>query len=204
LKNGTVIPNLIKSCVLNKSVDPYDLLTGDRNALLISIRISGYGPEYPVRLKCPSCGEEYDHTFNLSSLPIRRLGAEPLESNVNAFSFTLPVSKNIVVFKLLTGRDEQDMSNAETLAKKKLGTSQEKNVTGRLFYSILSIGDITDKQKLSYMIQNLAARDSRALRTYMDKIEPDVEMKQETKCIHCEEENVVDVPLTKGFLWPEE
>ena len=37
IKNGTVITELIKSCVIDKSIDVDSLTLGDRNALMISI-----------------------------------------------------------------------------------------------------------------------------------------------------------------------
>src|SRR3990167_10906096 len=50
IKKGTVVTELLKSCLVNKSVDVDSLLIGDRNALLIAIRVSGYGPEYSVKI----------------------------------------------------------------------------------------------------------------------------------------------------------
>jgi hypothetical protein len=44
LRNGTVFTQLIRSCLTNKHVDPDTLLVGDRNAILIAIRVSAYGP----------------------------------------------------------------------------------------------------------------------------------------------------------------
>jgi hypothetical protein len=39
-KRGTVIAELIKSCLINKDIDVSTLLSGDRNALMIAIRAS--------------------------------------------------------------------------------------------------------------------------------------------------------------------
>jgi hypothetical protein len=203
IKNGTVFSKLIQSCILNKSLNAEDLLTGDRNAILFGIRVTGYGAEYPVRISCPACEEEFEAEFNLGSLEIKHLGAEPIQPGVNAFSFVLPVTKKEVIFKLLTGTDERNMSQEATLTRKKLGSAQQNTVTNRLFYSILQIGEVSDKAKLKYMIQNLPARDSRALRSYMDKIEPDLNMSQQVVCSACGEGSVVDIPLARNFLWPD-
>jgi predicted RNA-binding Zn-ribbon protein involved in translation (DUF1610 family) len=204
IKNGTVISKLLQSCILNKSVNAEDLLIGDRNAILINIRISGYGPEYSVRIDCPQCGEEFDNEFSLSGLKIKTLQETPLQPNTNAFSFVLPLSKKEVVFKLLTGKDETEMATEESRARKKLGALTEKNVTSRLFHSILSIDGINERQKISYIVNNLRAGDSRALRKHIDKIEPDIEMKQFAFCPHCGEESEYPVPLSKNFFFPEE
>lgn len=202
IKNGTVFSKLIQSCLLNKSVDPESLLVGDRNALLVQIRVTGYGAEYAVRISCPECGEEFDNEFNLSRLPIKDLSVEPIQPGVNAFKFALPVTKKEVIFKLLTGADEKLISQEEE-GQKKLGRTVESSVTTRLFHSILSIGDVSDRQKLRYMVQNLPARDSKKLREYINSIQPDLDMSQEAVCVHCGERSVVDVPLARNFLWPD-
>ena len=53
IKNGSVISKLIQSCLSDKSIDPDDLISGDRNALLIALRITGYGADYDLELSCP-------------------------------------------------------------------------------------------------------------------------------------------------------
>ena len=40
IREGTVITHLIKSSVVNKNIDPTQMITGDRNALMVSIRIT--------------------------------------------------------------------------------------------------------------------------------------------------------------------
>ena len=57
LKRGTVVNELIKSCMVDKGCDPADLIAGDRNALMVSMRITGYGSEYRAEATCPSCSK---------------------------------------------------------------------------------------------------------------------------------------------------
>ena len=46
IKKGTVITQLIKSCVVDKSINVESMISGDRNALMTAIRITGYGSDY--------------------------------------------------------------------------------------------------------------------------------------------------------------
>jgi hypothetical protein len=202
LKNGTMISELLKSCILDKSVDVDTMLTGDRNALMIALRVSGYGPEYTVRVGCPSCGEESDHTFSLGSLKIKELGKRPDVDFKNEFSFKLPRSGKIVKYKLLTIKDERELSTVSERSKK-LGTQIDNAVTSRLLFSVLSIDGETDKAKLARVIQSLIAYDSRALRQEINKTEPEVDMRQHMKCKLCNEESEVTVPLDASFFWPD-
>ena len=203
IKKGTVITELLKSCLLNKAVDVDSLLVGDRNALLIAIRVSGYGAEYSVKIDCPDCGESFDNDFSLAKLPIKRLGAEPVSLGVNQFSFKLPLSGLDIQFKLLTGNDDL-LIGQEAEKKKKLGLSQTENlVTRKLFYSIVSVGGEMGRDKIARIVQNLRAGDSLALRRYIESIEPGVDMRQEATCKHCGVSSEVDVPIGASFFWPD-
>jgi len=201
IKNGTVISRLIQSCLLNKTVDPDSLLTGDRNALLIAIRITGYGAEYSAKIQCPECDEQFEYEFTLQGLKITNLGADPLEANRNLFGFDLP-SKRTVHFRLLTGWDEAELSVQKT-RRKKLGDKSDKDVTSRLLRAVVSIGGETDPSKVAKMVLNMPARDARALRKYIAKISPDVDMKQFATCSFCNEESEVNIPLGVSFFWPD-
>jgi hypothetical protein len=202
IRNGTVLTKLMESCLLNKTIEPDTLILGDRNAILIAIRITGYGSDYSVKLNCDSCSQEYDTTFSLNGLKIKSLGATPLQPNANLFGFKLPVSGLDVQFKLLTGKDETEISQIND-RNKKLGSQIDKSITLRLFQAIASINGETDKQKLNYTINNLRAGDARALRKYILEISPNVDMKQWSKCPHCGVESEVEVPLGINFFWPD-
>lgn len=203
VKKGTVITELIKSCLIDKSIDVSDMLTGDRNALMVAIRITGYGPDYSAELRCDECEANTTHGFNLAELPIHRLTIDPVMPGSNLFQFILPVSKKEVQFKFLTGKDEDDI-NATAERQKKLGLSSgDSAVTTNLLYSIVSIDGVTDRAKISNFVKNMPARDSLALRTFIRDNEPGVVMKAEAKCTVCDSSSgEVDMPLGVNFFWP--
>lgn len=202
IKNGTVITQLLKACILNKTVDPDEMLSGDKNAVLIGIRVTGYGGEYAAKITCPHCKKEFENSFNLTQLKVKGLGAEPLQPNTNLFEFILPSSGARVLFKLLNGHDEDELVKIMD-SKKKIGMQVESGVTARLFQSIVEINGERDKQKLAQMIQSLRAMDARALRKRMDEIEPGVDLKQPVICPGCDEQSEVKMPLGMSFFWPD-
>jgi hypothetical protein len=63
LKKGVAIDRLIQNLVVDTNINPSNLLIGDKNAMLLAARISGYGEQYPVALQCNSCGEVTQHNF---------------------------------------------------------------------------------------------------------------------------------------------
>jgi len=201
IKKGTVITHLIKSCLTDKSVDVRNMISGDRNALMIALRVTGYGQSYKVDVDCPACSERSSQAFDLADLPIKQLSLEPTQEGTNLFNFELPVTKKNVQFKFLTGRDEEEIMTM-TARKKKSGLG-DNLVTTRLTYSIVSIDGITNKSKVNGFIRNMPARDSLALRRHIDKNEPGIDMKSWMSCDSCLADSEVRLPLGAGFFWPD-
>lgn len=201
LKKGTVITELIKSCLADKSVNPSDLLTGDRNALMVAIRATGYGAAYDAAVECGECGHSANQTFNLGALPILPLELEPRAPGENAFEFLLPKCKKRVIFKFMSGRDEEEIMAIQE-RQKKMNLPSDNIVTTNLLFSIISIDGITDRAKISAFVKTMPALDSLTLREYIKKHEPGISMKQEVVCPACGSSSEVSMPIGVTFLWP--
>lgn len=203
IKKGTVITELLRSCIMSPGVNPDELLAGDRNAIMVAHRITGYGREYNAEISCEACSERVDAQFDLASLGIKRLSIEPIEAGQNLFEFTLPMSKKKVRFKFLTGADEQDLLQEADRRRKKMRFSSDSLVTSRLRRSIMSVDGITDKNKIAIFIRNMPAGDSRALRKFMEENEPGIDMNSWVECPACGENQEVAMPLGARFFWPD-
>ena len=202
IKNGTVLTKLLSSCIIDKNINPDLLISGDRNALLVSLRITGYGADYEVEVDCPECGTKSKQSFDLSQLAIKRLEVEPVSLGQNLFEVKLPVTKKSVRVKFLTGNDERDMMITSE-RRKKSGMKVESMITDRLSRSIVSVDGITDRNKLSFFVKNLPARDSLSLRRFLDKHEPGIIMKSWMNCPSCHEQSEVGLPMGASFFWPD-
>ncbi len=157
-------------------------------------------------VECSKCEEKSrpEPGFDLSRLELKPLGAEPIALGVNAFKFTLPISKKEVVFKLFTGADERTLSNDLEQMKKKGQSAVEPAISHRLWMHILQLGEETDRAKLMRQIQLMTPRDSRALRKYIADIEPGLNMTGTFDCKSCGETTDVDIPMSVDFFWPQE
>ena len=196
LKKGTVVDKLLQSLIITP-INYGDLVVGDKNALLIAARVLGYGKEYTFNFN----GE--DHTIDLTGLKDLELKEEHLlEKGKNEFSFTLPVLKKEILFKILTDEDEKKIGE-EIKGKKKI-KQEAGELTTRLKYTILAIdGDRDRKTIREFVDTQLLARDSRALREYIRNISPDVDMTFEYEDENGETQRGATVPLTINFLWPD-
>jgi hypothetical protein len=201
MKKGTIISELLRSCLVDKSIDPQAMTTGDRNALMVAVRITGYGPDYDVEVNCNECGTKTPRTFNLAELPIQRLKINPVAEGLNQFEFLLPHTKKKVMFRFMTGHDEQEISSTSDKAKK-LGLGGETNVTSNLLHSIISVDGVEDRAKIAQFVRSMPARDSLALRSYIRDNEPGILMRQEVECPTCKTTEEVGMPIGVSFLWP--
>ena len=203
IQNGTVITHLLQSCLIDKSIDVRDMLLGDRNALMVSVRVTGYGTRYGAEVSCPECSSRSTQNFNLADLEIRRLEIDPVSPGENLFSYTLPVTKKVVHFKFLTGRDEEERAVVAERKKKLIpGLEVENSVTARLEQVIVSVDGITDKNKLNTFISGMPAQDSRKLRQHVLGAEPGISMEGWIKCPGCGESSQVPLPIGINFFWP--
>jgi hypothetical protein len=200
LKKGTVITELIRSCLVD-SVNPNDLLVGDRNALMIAIRITGYGAGYDAEVQCSDCGFKGPRTFDLASLNVKKLSISPVQPGVNEFEYHLKHLGVPVRFKFQTGRDEEDILRTNERLKKQ-GITNDNVVTTYLQHSLTSVNGVTDKSKLAQFVRLMPARDSSELRKYIKDNEPGVDMKCSSSCTSCGHEEEVVMPIGVSFLWP--
>jgi len=192
IKNGTVLDKLMKSLIVTK-INYDDLLVGDKNAIMIAARILGYGAEYVFDY----AGEE--QIVDLSSLDNKEIKKELFASRTNEFSFTLPKSKNNITFKLLTHKDEQEISR-ELEGLKKINKDSSPELSTRLKYIITSVEGKRDKKDIREFVDNyLLAQDSRSLREYIREIQPDVDL----TFFPDGSEDRVNLPIGLKFFWPD-
>jgi len=192
IKDGVVLDKLMKSLIVSK-INYNDLLIGDKNAIMVASRVLGYGSKY----KFTYLGEEQE--VDLTLIENKELKKELFKDRVNEFSFTLPHSKNQITFKFLSHKDEQDISR-ELEGLKKINKNNNPSLTTRLKYLITSVEGKTDKKDIRNFIDNyLLAKDSRALREYIKKIQPDVDL----TFFPDGEYEKVNIPIGLNFFWPD-
>ena len=192
ISKGTVIDKLMKALIISK-INYDQLLLGDKNAIMVAARVLGYGSNYDFIYN------KENYTVDLSKIENKKLDEKLFKSNTNEFDFTLPHSGNKVTFKLLTHKDENDISR-ELDGLKKINKDSSSELTTRLKYLIQSINGEKEKKDIRDFVDNyLLARDSRALREYIKEIQPDVDLTFFPEG----NESSVSVPIGVNFFWPD-
>ena len=195
IENGTVIDKLLQSLIVT-SINYNDLLLGDKNAILIAARILGYGSDYEFKYK----GDRYQ--IDLTKINDKSLNESLITNGKNEFSFELPASKINITFKILTHGDENNITN-EIKGLIKINKNSTTDVSTRMKHIITSInGDYEKSTVREFVDTKLLARDSRALRQYINKIQPDVDL---SYSFEDNKGNEVKIPIPIGvnFFWPD-
>tara|TARA_Y100001938_G_C8008076_1_gene388448 strand:- start:205 stop:972 length:768 start_codon:yes stop_codon:yes gene_type:complete len=199
LQSGKVIDYLLEQKIKQAGVSSSDLLVGDRNAIMIFLRATGYGEMYPVKLTDPENGQEFEYEINLSELKTKELGATPDEKG--EFSFSLPRSKKEIKFRLLTAKDESEILARVEKRSKIVKGSVSNTLTYRLERQITEIDGNRDKAYIAKFVTVMPAFDSLKFREYVDEIEPGVDLNVE---VESPTGNFfrTPLPITLQFFWP--
>jgi len=193
ISKGIVLDKLLESLTLGK-INIKDLIIGDKNAILVASRVLGYGKDYSFIYN----SKEYN--VDLSTIE-NKVFDTSLISPKGTFLFTLPTSGTVVEFKLLTENDEEKIKQ-EIEGLKKFNKELSSDITTRLKHQIVSVDGNEDKMSIKEFVeQYLLASDSRALRSYIKSVSPDVDLS--TKVVINGVEEDIDVPINLNFFWPD-
>ena len=195
IQQGTVIDVLLQSLIVDKKIKIDDMLIGDKNAIMVSARILGYGKEYQFTYD----GEE--QTTDLSKLDSKKMDFSKFAKGMNEFSFELPNSKRTITFKLLSSKDEKSIAS-EIKARQRISKERSSELTTRLKHMILSVDGKSEKSHINNFVENeFLSVDSLAFRKHLTSITPDVDMT--TTVVDSDgKETEVTIPVTVRFFWP--
>ena len=202
IKKGIVLDKLFESVIVQPDVNADDLVIGDKNAVFLATRILGYGPEYDVEVTDPFTGEKQKVTIDLSAIETKDIDFNLLNED-NRYEFELPTSKTKITFKLLTHKDEKDIT-AEIQALERLAKNKDtaSDVSTRLKYMITSVNGDTDRGNITKFTKNMLSRDTRTIREYIKSISPDLNLKYDFTSEITGETEALDIPFGISFFYP--
>lgn len=110
-RDGLLIDFLLNEKIMDAGIDPSELLDGDRDAIILWLRATGYGNEFPITATDNETGTEFETIIDLSQIKFKEFN---LVSDDNGwFTFELPMSKDEVKFKFLNHRETEDFNRSE-------------------------------------------------------------------------------------------
>lgn len=211
IKKGTVLDKLFQS-MITSDINYEDLLIADKDGIMVNARILSYGSEYDVKVKCPKCdADPQDVSINLSEVQDKDIDFNLLNDK-NEFEITLPVCKKVLTFKLLTIKDEKEITQELNMHKQvaeKTGVKniQSPDVSTRLKHLIVAIDGNRDINVIRKFVDGgeFLAADSLALRKYLKKISPGIDLTYRFTCNNedCGHTAIMSIPMDVSFFWPD-
>jgi len=201
LKKGVAIDRMLQSILVDKSIKVSDLFIGDKNALLIAARISGFGASYDANITCRNCGATSEQCFNLEEVHRKEASDDINFTPEGTFFVDLPKSEIRAECRLLTGADE-DLLLKKSEKKKKLKLV-ESLLTDQLKLIIVSLEGVTERGPVENFVDVMPAMDSNHLRKEYARLKPDIDLSYSFDCDNCGANNDVAIPFSTNFFWPE-
>ena len=145
-KDGSFLDYMLKTKIMTNEIDPDDLLPGDRDAIILWLRGSGYGPEYPVTATDNATGEKFETVVDLTQLKPKKF---TLKGDANGyFNFELPFSKDKIKFKFLSYKDLKKLEKMEENENVKLKKGKVDEICDQLREYLSNDEDIDRPLKL--------------------------------------------------------
>tara|TARA_R110000824_G_scaffold32927_1_gene106148 strand:- start:325 stop:1176 length:852 start_codon:yes stop_codon:yes gene_type:complete len=206
LKKGIALDRLIDNLIVDKRIKASTLLTGDRNAIVISARSSAYGSLYETKVACPSCGEAADHSFNLEEPHVYHGDVwgeyEIAPTGRGTYNIKMPISGLIVEIRLLNGEDEIKLvQRLQKSSKNK--NAPDNTLSDQMRAFIVSVNGYSDFKVVDHVVKNITAAESRYLRNCYKAVNPDLKITDEFECLSCGHEQELEVPFGADFFWPD-
>ena len=202
IQKGIVLDKLLEALVVS-DINLDDILIGDKNAIMVASRVLAYGKDYKFEFIDPSSGDTREESVDLTKMKDKKVDFKKFEKNKNEFDFELPACKKVIIFKLLTQREEKQIAS-ELKAMKKLTKESgiDPEITTRLKASIIAIDGNRERNTINKFVDTeFLSVDSFAYRTYLTSITPDIDLSYLVELDNGEVEEVA-VPITATFFWP--
>jgi hypothetical protein len=89
------------------------LVSGDADAIILYLRASSYGPDFPIVVNDPDTGEQIDSTVDLTKLKPREF--KLIGDENGHFEFVTPIKKDKIKFRYLTRKQERQLRQVTEL-----------------------------------------------------------------------------------------
>lgn len=153
-RDGKIIDVLLRRKIIDKTIDPNSLCKGDRDAIVLWLRATGYGPEFPITVHDPELDTEYETVIDLTKIETKPF---TLKGDENGHFDYQTKTGNLIKFKFLNHYDELkliEMSREDNLNVKRFRLNRivEELKTELKSDKVLSLND---RNKLSTSIGTL-------------------------------------------------
>lgn len=150
-RDGLVIDLLLKNKIKDKTINVDNLVSGDVDAIILFLRATSYGTDFPVSVTDPKTGEKIETVIDLSEIKTKEFKLKGDENGY--FEYKLPKSGKLIKFKYLTRKEEKDLRTLNEVENKALVASQLRGVS-KIIQDSLRSDDILEGREKQIIFDN--------------------------------------------------
>lgn len=105
-RDGKLLDIILGRKILDKRININDLCSGDKDAIILWLRGTSYGDEFPISATNPDTGKRYNITINLSQFDYNKFDLEGDENGLFNYETS---NGDLIKFKFFTSTDEEKL-----------------------------------------------------------------------------------------------
>ena len=174
ISTNMVVDELLKRKILDKDFSIDDLVDEDRQAILLFLRSTAFGPEYTFYLTDPKTNEEFKSIIDISEVKFKDFNLEP-DSN-GEFKYHMEKCGVDITFKFLT---KKQLTQINEIEKSWKGVGVAPIVTKQLEMMIKSVAGNREMMNIYQFVERLPIKDSQDFRKFIKENKPSLDLKRE-------------------------
>ena len=110
-RDGKLLDIILDRKILDKRINVNDLCSGDRDAIILWLRGTSYGEDFPISATNPETGKRYNVTISLSQFDYKNFDLEGDENGLFDYETN---NGDLIKFKFFTNNDEEQLRKTIT------------------------------------------------------------------------------------------
>lgn len=110
-RDGKLLDIILERKVLDKRINIHDLCSGDRDAIILWLRATSYGEDFPISATNPSTGKQYNVVIKLSEFDYNDFDLEGDDDGLFDYETS---NGDKIKFRFFTNDDEEELKNTIT------------------------------------------------------------------------------------------
>ena len=105
-RDNKILDTILANTILLQDFDPRTLCKGDRDAILLWLRMDAYDKDFPILARNPETGKQYNVTVDLSQFKMKDFNLKGDENGLFDYYVDNP-NKDVIKFRFLSAADDE-------------------------------------------------------------------------------------------------
>ena len=133
-RDNKVLDEILKNKLINCPIAAEDLLQGDRDAIILWLRATGYGNDFPITATDNESGKRFEAVVDLSKINFKPFNLKGDENGF--FDFETPVTHDKIKFKFLTTGDNEYLGKVDEEERMQASLGKLERISEDLSYMV--------------------------------------------------------------------